>query len=65
MFGPVEKLRRSPIDITGEREGRGREGGREGGEREEFVSGLELSNSVEMSRGGQGDEVAEVRWETV
>ena len=58
MFGPVEELRRSPIDITGEREGR-----REG-RRTEFVSRLELSNSVEMSGGGQGDEVEEVRWET-
>ena len=35
VFGPGEELRRSPIEITGEREGRGRE----------FVSGLELSNS--------------------
>ena len=59
MFGPVEELRRSPIEITGERKGR-----REGRGRE-FVSGLELSNSVEMSGGGQGDEVEEARWEAV
>ena len=36
VFGPGEELRRSPIEITGEREGRGREGGREFGSELEF-----------------------------
>ena len=40
MFGPVEELRRSPIEITGERMGR-----REGRGRE-FVSGLEFREMV-------------------